>query len=136
MQRACINPRPTDIVAMRTTDKRPRGTCFRLWDFIPCVQATDEYVLGAPLFTGVVLKLENGKEVVIRAEVDEHGGRIPGDNRYIQSMTVNGSTYTKNYLKHSELMEGMRIELLMGTKPDRQRGTQKTDAPYSFSNEE
>lgn len=108
---------------------------FSALGFYPVCPATDEYVLGAPLFTGVVLKLENGKEVVIRAEVDEHGGRIPGDNRYIQSMTVNGSTYTKNYLKHSELMEGMRIELLMGTKPDRQRGTQKTDAPYSFSNE-
>ena len=56
-------------------------------------------------------------------------------NRYISSMKVNGKNYTKNYLIHGDLMSGMNILYNMSATPNKSRGTQDSDAPYSFSNE-
>lgn len=50
-------------------------------------------------------------------------------------MNVNGEEYTKNYLTHSVLQNGGRIEISMSSKPDMSRGTAQEDLPYSFSNE-
>lgn len=108
---------------------------FSALGFYPVCPATDEYVLGAPLFPQVRLKFENGKELRIQTEEDESRGKIAGDNRYVLDMTVNGKAYEKNYLKHTEMMEGMQIDYRMGTVPAPQRGNQKSAAPYSFSNE-
>ena len=73
--------------------------------------------------------LENGKKVVIKAN---NNGEA---NRYISSMKVNGKNYTKNYLIHGDLMRGMNILYNMSATPNKSRGTQDSDAPYSFSNE-
>ena len=73
--------------------------------------------------------LENGKKVVIKAN---NNGEA---NRYISSMKVNGKNYTKNYLTHGDLMRGMNILYNMSVTPNKSRGTQDSDAPYSFSNE-
>ena len=75
------------------------------------------------------LNLENGKKVVIKAN---NNGEA---NRYISSMKVNGKNYTKNYLIHGDLMRGMNILYNMSATPNKSRGTQDSDAPYSFSNE-
>ena len=97
--------------------------------FYPVCPGTDQYILGSPLFKSVTLNLENGKKVVIKAN---NNGEA---NRYISSMKVNGKNYTKNYLIHGDLMRGMNILYNMSATPNKSRGTQDSDAPYSFSNE-
>ena len=97
--------------------------------FYPVTPATDQYALGAPLFQKVTLKLENGKEVSINAPENSK------ENRYIQSMEVNGKDYTKNWISHKALMNGMTIDIKMSDKPNKKRGTKKADFPYSLSNE-
>lgn len=97
--------------------------------FYPVAPATDQYVLGAPLFRKVTLHLENGNKVVINAPKNSN------ENRYIENMKVNGKDYNKNWLSHSELMKGATINIEMGDKPNKNRGTKKEDFPYSLSNE-
>ena len=97
--------------------------------FYPVCPGTDQYILGSPLFKNVTLNLENGKKVVIKAN---NNGEA---NRYISSMKVNGKNYTKNYLTHGDLMRGMNILYNMSATPNKSRGTQDSDVPYSFSNE-
>ncbi len=99
---------------------------FSALGFYPVCPATDQYVLGTPLFKKATLHLENGKEVVIQTSSAE---------RYIDRMTFNGSEYTKNYLTHKDLNNGGRLEFKMSTQPNYQRGTSAEDAPYSFSKE-
>lgn len=99
---------------------------FSALGFYPVCPATDQYVLGAPLFRKAVLHLENGKDMVITT--DSH-------DRYIKRMTVNGIEQTKNYLTHQELNEGGRIDFNMSAQPNYQRGISDKDAPYSFSKE-
>ena len=102
---------------------------FSALGFYPVCPGTDQYILGSPLFKSVTLNLENGKKVVIKAN---NNGEA---NRYISSMKVNGKNYTKNYLTHGDPMRGMNILYNMSATPNKSRGTQDSDAPYSFSNE-
>lgn len=102
---------------------------FSAMGFYPVAPATDQYALGAPLFKKVTLKLENGNEIIINApENDEN-------NRYIESMKVNGKDYTRNWLSHKEMMKGMTIDFKMGDTPNKNRGIEDADFPYSLSNE-
>ncbi|WP_236636885.1 GH92 family glycosyl hydrolase [Sinomicrobium soli] len=102
---------------------------FSAMGFYPVCPATDQYVMGAPLFKKMTLKLQNGKEVVINAPGNDR------DNRYISRMSVNGQEYGKNWLSHEELMKGAVIDMEMSGEPNRNRGTDKADFPYSLSNE-
>jgi len=97
--------------------------------FYPVAPATDQYVLGAPLFKKITLQLQNGNEVVINA---------PGNsktNKYIQKMSLNGKNYSKNWLSHKELMKGAIIDFEMSDSPNKNRGTKNEDVPYSLSNQ-
>lgn len=86
-------------------------------------------MLGTPYFDKVTLHLENGNTMTVTAD-----GNSPS-NRYINSMTLNGSPYTKNYLTHDALMQGGNIVYTMSAEPNRSRGTSEADFPYSFTNE-
>jgi Putative alpha-1,2-mannosidase len=97
--------------------------------FYPVCPATDQYVLGAPLFKKIILKLENGKTVTIDAPNNS------ADNRYIANATFNGKTYTKNWISHTELMKGAVINFTMSPTPNKTRGVKPEDFPYSLSNE-
>ena len=48
-------------------------------------------------------------------------------------MKVNGKTYTRNFLTHEQLLAGAKIQYQMSDTPNKQRGTQDSDRPYSFS---
>lgn len=101
---------------------------FSALGFYPVCPATDEYVLGAPLFPKATLRLENGKTIVLSAP-----GNASAANRYIGQLRLNGQPYPRNFLRHSELLQGATLDFDMQPQPNRQRGTQPADAPYSFS---
>ena len=100
---------------------------FSALGFYPVCPGTDQYVLGTPLFQKATLHLENGKSLLI--EADNNSDSTP----YIRSMKLNGKSYTRNYLTHEMLTQGGRIQFVMDSKPNRKRGTEPADVPYSFS---
>ncbi|MGS2738171.1 GH92 family glycosyl hydrolase [Sinomicrobium sp. M5D2P17] len=102
---------------------------FSALGFYPVAPATDQYVLGAPLFKKATLKLENGNEIIINAPGNSE------DNRYIQDVRLNNKVYDKNYLSHKTLMRGSVIDFDMGAEPDKKRGTEEKDFPYSLSDD-
>lgn len=102
---------------------------FSAMGFYPVAPATDEYVLGAPLFKKITVTLENGKKVLINALGNSD------KNRYIQTLKVNGKKYSKNFFKYSELINGAQIDYKMVDTPNTKRGTKDVEFPYSFSNE-
>ena len=98
--------------------------------FYPVCPGSDEYVFGSPLFKYVKLKLENGKEVIIKADNNSK------ENRYVSSITIDGKPYSKNYITHEMLMNGAVIDFKMSAEPNKSRGIDPSDAPYSFSKDE
>ncbi len=100
---------------------------FSAMGFYPVTPAVPEYVIGAPLFKKITVSLENGNKIEIDAPKNSAG------NRYVEGIEFNGKTYGKNYFNYSELQKGGTIHFEMGEKPNKARGTEEADFPYSFS---
>ena len=102
---------------------------FSALGFYPVCPASDQYVLGSPLFEKAVVHYEDGRRTVITA-----AGNGPG-NCYVKSLKINGRNSSKNYLTHGTLTAGGKLEFGMSDTPDLSRGAAPSDAPYSFSSE-
>lgn len=100
---------------------------FSALGFYPVCPATNEYVLGTPLFKEVKLYLENKKVVTLSAPQNA------STHYYIKDIKLNGAFYNKNFITHNELMKGAEIWFNMSDKPNYNRGISAKDAPYSFS---
>lgn len=95
--------------------------------FYSVCPASDQYVLGAPLFKKAKVNLENGKTIELSAPANSD------ENRYVQSLKVNGKAYDKNYFTHDQLLRGVKLQYQMSNKPNKNRGIQASAYPYSFS---
>ncbi len=95
--------------------------------FYPVCPGTDQYVLGAPLFPSVTINFENGKKIRIVASGNDDR------HRYVEWMKWNKKIYTKNYITHTDLLNGGYMEFRMSEQPNKLRGIGESDIPYSFS---
>jgi len=88
---------------------------------------TDEYVFGAPLFKKATITMENGKKFIIQADDNSK------DNFYIQSAALNGTDYTKNFIRYDDIASGGILQFKMGNAPQKTRGLKQEDKPFSLS---
>lgn len=102
---------------------------FSAMGFYPVCPGANQYVIGTPYFDKMTLHLENGKTMTIKAQ------SCSQENKYIQSLCINGTPSTKNFFTHDQLMQGGNIQYVMGSTPNKQRGISDSDAPYSFTKE-
>ena len=100
---------------------------FSALGFYPVCPASGEYALGTPYFNKATMHLENGRTLTFKAEGNSSA------NRYIDRMTFNGNDYTSNYLRRADLQQGGEVVYRMSATPNKQRGTNQADLPYSFS---
>jgi predicted alpha-1,2-mannosidase len=102
---------------------------FSAMGFYPVCPATDQYVMGTPLFKKITLSLENGKTVIIDAPGNDAA------NRYVDAVTWNGATWEKNWVSHFELLNGGNLHFSMRSMPNKTRGNSADAFPYSMSTE-
>ena len=102
---------------------------FSALGFYPVCPATDQYILGTPLFKKVEVTMPGGK--LLRISAPDNGK----ENFYISEMKVNGKRYTRTYLEHNLLTKGADIRYTMSDRPSKTRSVSMEDRPYSFSNE-
>ncbi|MBI9071118.1 MAG: GH92 family glycosyl hydrolase [Melioribacteraceae bacterium] len=88
---------------------------------------TTQYALGSPLFNKVTLHLENGNNFIIEAPNNN------SSNVFIETATLNGENYTQNFIEHDVIMNGGKIKLNMSDKPNKLRGINEQDKPYSMT---
>jgi predicted alpha-1,2-mannosidase len=96
--------------------------------FFPVCPGSGEYVFGAPLFKKATIQLGNGKNMVIEAPENS------SENYYVENVEINGERIERNYLTHNELMNGGKITFDMDNKPNKKRGTDPEDSPFSLTN--
>ena len=72
--------------------------------------ASGRYWLGVPLFDKVKINVAGGTFTVV-AENNST------DNRYIQSITLNGKAYTKGYIEYKDISAGGELVIKMGSEP-------------------
>jgi putative alpha-1,2-mannosidase len=100
---------------------------FSAMGFYPVTPATDQYVLGAPLFKKITISLPNGKNIAINAPNNN------AENKYVNRLKINGSVYHRNWLSHSELQKGAILDFDMTAEPNKTRGSNLSSFPYSMS---
>ncbi|MCK0108466.1 GH92 family glycosyl hydrolase [Flavobacteriaceae bacterium S0825] len=95
--------------------------------FYPVTPATDEYIIGSPLFKKATMHLENGNTFVIEADNNSE------DNFYIQSASLNNKSYSRNFLTYDAVQNGGSLNFEMSNKPNKDWGSKEEDLPYSMS---
>lgn len=95
--------------------------------FYSVTPGVDEYVFGSPAFEKTSIKLENGKTFTVLANGNNK------ENVYIQSATLNGKPYTKNFIRHADIVNGGTLIFEMGPKPNTGRGLLSEDKPFSLT---
>jgi len=93
----------------------------------PANPAGGEYVIGSPMVDAVTFKLKNNKKFEI--EVLNNSPQ----NKYIQSVKLNGATYKKSYLLHKDVVPGGKMVVNMGPEPNKGWGTDESWLPSSQS---
>jgi putative alpha-1,2-mannosidase len=95
--------------------------------FYPVAPASNEYVIGRPFVNRATLRLPDGKTFRIVAE------KMSPENRYVESVSLNGKPLDRSYLRHDEIMRGGELRFVMGSKPNRTWGTQLSSRPFLMS---
>ena len=54
-------------------------------------------------------------------------------NVYIAGASLNGASYTRNYLKYSDIIRGGQFDLEMSSTPTLTRGIAPSDHPFSLT---
>jgi putative alpha-1,2-mannosidase len=84
---------------------------FTAMGFYPVNPADGRYVFGAPQLSKVAVVLPGNKRFVIEAK------NLSVANKYVQSISLNGRAYSKNYITHQDIMNGGILVFVMGAKP-------------------
>jgi predicted alpha-1,2-mannosidase len=94
--------------------------------FYPVTPGLPMYVIGSPVFEQAEIQLANGKtfRVICRNYAPE--------NKYIQSARLNGKEWNKSWFGHEDLMQGGKLEFVMGKNPNKQWASTPDAAPPSF----
>ena len=93
--------------------------------FYPVCPGDPTYTFGSPIFDQVTINLENGNKFTVKAE------NVSKDNKYIQSVTLNGKDYDKSWFKHEDIMNGSTLIFKMGDTPNKAWGVSKESRPFT-----
>jgi predicted alpha-1,2-mannosidase len=104
-------------------DEDGGGLCswyvFSAMGFYPVTPGSGEYSIGSPFFESVKIELPDGKNFSVVARNCSY------KNKYIQSATLNGEELNRPLISHSDIMNGGRLMLVMGNKPNKNWGNWK-----------
>lgn len=84
--------------------------------FYPVTPGLPVYTIGSPLFEKSTIKLPGNKTFTVVAK----GSSV--ENKYIQKAYLNGKVIDTPFFSHKELMAGGTLELILGSKPNKQWG--------------
>ncbi|MBK5720589.1 GH92 family glycosyl hydrolase [Dysgonomonas sp. Marseille-P4677] len=100
---------------------------FSAMGFYPVCPGSNEYVLGAPYFPYMKVKVGEDKYLEIKAD------KVSDKMRYIKSVKLNGKPYTKSYITYDDIKNGAEITFEMSATPNKKRLFNEDEKPYSLS---
>ena len=91
--------------------------------FYPICPGRPVYAGGSSVFDRAVIRLPGDGAFVVTA-----WNNAP-ENRYVQSLTLNGAPHDKPWFEHAALRDGGSLHFVMGPKPNKTWGSAPADAP-------
>jgi len=96
---------------------------FSMLGFYPVTPGIPVYDIGSPVFDKATIHLKNGKDFVILARNNSR------DNKYVQSIRLNGQQMDQVWFRHSQIANGGTLELVMGDAPNTLLGSKVSEFP-------
>ena len=100
--------------------------------FHPVSPVDGVYIIGSPLFDRVSIRLDphyyQGRGFTVLARHNS------AQNIYIQSAKLNGKTLARAWITHAEIVQGGKLEFIMGPAPNKEWGSAADQLPPSLSN--
>ena len=96
---------------------------FSSMGFYPVNPANGIYAIGSPILKNAEMQLSNGKTFTVNVK------NSSPVNCYIQSVKLNGVAYNKTYITQQDIMNGGKLDFVMGAKPNKSWGTKPGDVP-------
>ena len=91
--------------------------------FFPVTPASGMFIIGVPHFEEMTINFENGKHFTVIAKNLSH------ENRFIESVKLNGKPLSRSYLYCEEVLNGGKIEFTMTDKRNTTWATDAKDCP-------
>lgn len=104
------SPKPNGLCGNDDCGQMSAWYMFSAMGFYPVNPVSGEYVFGAPQLPEFVLHLADGKTFTIKAE------GLSEANKYVKSITLNGESYTKNFISHADIVKGGTLVYQMTDK--------------------
>lgn len=79
--------------------------------FYSVTPASNQYIIGTPLFSKATINLENKKQFTIVAQ------NISDTNKYVESVTLNGKPLNRTFIYHNEVVKGGTLVFQMTNSP-------------------
>jgi len=96
---------------------------FSAMGFYPVNPCNSVYVLGTPFVEKATISLGSGKKFVIKTK------DLSAENKYIQSVILNGKPYHKTWIRHTDIVSGGTLIFNMSKEPNKEWGTSKDAIP-------
>lgn len=90
--------------------------------FYPVTPASNQYIIGSPLFDKASINLENGKTFTVASE------NLSKENKYIKAVYLNGKSHPYSYIDHQDIVNGGSLVFEMTNTPS-DWGTQDKYVP-------
>ncbi|MFV0539678.1 MAG: GH92 family glycosyl hydrolase [Aestuariibaculum sp.] len=100
---------------------------FSALGFYPVTPATNQYVIGSPLFKKVTLNLSNGNTFTIKTQNNSE------NNVYIDSAKLNNKIYNNTFVNYETILKGGVLDFNMADVPNKNWGSKNNNVPYSLS---
>lgn len=94
--------------------------------FYPVCPGSAEYVLSSPSVKFAVIHLDNGNDLVVKAD------GLSDENIYASKISLNRKTLSNVFVCHSELKEGGTLRFRMSAEPSNQQYSDE-QLPFSLS---
>ena len=101
---------------------------FSMLGFYPVTPGIPVYDVGSPIFEKATIHLKSGKDFVIVAH------NTSRDNKYVQSIRMNGKPLEQVWFRHSDISDGGTLELSMGDTPNGELGSHSGTFPPASLN--
>jgi predicted alpha-1,2-mannosidase len=98
---------------------------FSMMGLYPVTPGVPIYDLASPVFDKITIRLHNGKSLQI---ICRNNSR---DNKYIQSIRLNGKILNQVWFRHADVVNGGMLELELGNTPNKNLGAAPADLPPS-----
>ncbi len=106
------NDQPDGVIGNEDCGQMSAWYIFSSLGFYPVFPASQDYVLGSPLFDKATIRLPKGK--IFTVEVKKNSP----ENIYIQQIELNGHLQSKSTINHKDILNGGLLKIVMGKSPN------------------